>query len=79
MLLPAFKRGAITRSALVPPAQALIELSKSTFRFTEHPERNLGVLARLVQRHPTYALEIGNLGPAVAEIDRLRGEVTRNS
>jgi hypothetical protein len=76
VLLPAFQSGAVTRSALVPPAQALVELSKSTFRFTEHPARNLRVLADLVQRHPTYALEIGDLDLAVAEIDRLRREVT---
>jgi hypothetical protein len=75
VLLPAFQSGAVTRSTLVPPAQALVELSKSTFRFTEHPARNLRVLADLVQRHPTYALEIGDLDLAVAEIDRLRRDV----
>jgi hypothetical protein len=76
VVLPAYRHGADTRSSLVAPAQALLELAKATFRFADHPRRNLDELAGLARRVPTYALEIGDLDAATAEIDRLVTEVT---
>lgn len=76
IILPAYRNGAETQSRLVPPPQALLELAKATFRFTDHPRRNLEELANLARLTPTYALDIGDLDAAVAEIDRLAARVT---
>jgi hypothetical protein len=70
-VLPAYRQGSTTRVRQLSASEATIELAKSTFRFTESPNRNLRVLARLARSCRTYELQIGDLDSAVAAIGAL--------
>jgi hypothetical protein len=71
VVFPAYRQGTTTQVRRLSASEATIELAKSTFRFTESPERNLRVLAGLARSCPTYELQIGDLDSAVVAIGDL--------
>jgi hypothetical protein len=52
----------------------LVRLADSTFEFQAAPQRNLGVLARIVERADCYRLPISDLDEGVRLIRRLFGD-----
>lgn len=71
LIEPTYARDAITRLEPVPTAAMLVRLADSTFHFRDAPERNLAVLARIVEGAECYRLTISNLDDAVRLIDNL--------
>ncbi|HEX6329050.1 MAG TPA: PqqD family peptide modification chaperone [Jiangellaceae bacterium] len=71
---PAYDRAADTRLEHVSRAAMLLRLADSTFNFQEAPQRNLAVLARVLERADCYRLPISDLGDGVRLIRRLFGD-----
>lgn len=68
---PAYDRAATTRLEHVSRAAMLARLADSTFNFQEAPQRNLAVLARVLERADCYRLPISDLDQGVRLIRRL--------
>jgi hypothetical protein len=77
VVLPAYSAGAVTELVPMGPTEATTTLAGCTFRFDDDPVRNLGVVAALARRCPTYRLTIGDLGEAVEAIDGLMRDRVR--
>ena len=73
---PAYDRSADTRLEQISMAAMLVRLADSTFSFHESPQRNLAVLARVLEQAECYRLLISDLDDGVELIARL---VTRES
>ena len=71
---PAYDRNTATRLEPVSRAVMLVRLADSTFNFQEAPERNLAVLARVLERAECYRLPISDLDEGVGLISRLFDE-----
>lgn len=68
---PAYDRDTDTRLEPVSRAAMLVRLADSTFNFHEAPERNLAVLARVLERADCYRLPISDLHEGVELIVKL--------
>jgi hypothetical protein len=68
---PAYNRSADTRLEHVSRAAMLVRLADSTFNFQEAPQRNLAVLARVLERAECYRLPISDLHDGVQLIAKL--------
>lgn len=71
---PAFDRNTDTRLEHVSRAAMLVRLADSTFNFHEAPQRNLALLARVLERAECYRLPISDLHHGVQLIRRLFDE-----
>lgn len=70
IVFPAYARGAATSIALMPRAEALIDLLKGTFNLDILGRKGVETLAPIVERVPCFRLAIGGLAPALDEIER---------
>ena len=70
-MFPKYEQGATTHLEPVPRAEALVELTKNTFRFREHPRRALDALSAVVREVECYRLRVGDLDEAVARVAEL--------
>lgn len=73
VVLPSYEGGAATRLEPTHRAEMLLRLADSTFHFRDTPQRNLDVLARVLEDAACYRLVLGDLDEAV----RLVGELVR--
>ncbi len=73
VLLTSYEGGAATRLEPAHRAEMLLRLADSTFHFRDAPQRNLDVLARMLEDAACYRLVLGDLDEAV----RLVGELVR--
>jgi hypothetical protein len=71
---PAYDPNTTTRLEPLPRGAMLVRLADSTFEFQAAPQRNLGVLARIVERADCYRLPISDLDEGVRLIRRLFGD-----
>ncbi len=68
---PAYDPDATTRLEPVARAAMLVRLADSTFDFQAAPQRNLAVLARLVEQADCYRQPISDLGESIQLIEKL--------
>ena len=68
---PAYDPDATTRLEPMARAAMLVRLADSTFDFQAAPERNLAVLARVVEQADCYRLPISELGGGIQLIKKL--------
>jgi hypothetical protein len=68
---PAYDPGATTHLEPVAPVAMLVRLADSTFNFHTAPQRNLEVLARVVEQSDCYRLPISDLDEGVRLIESL--------
>ena len=71
---PAYDPNTTTRLEPLPRGAMLVRLADSTLEFQAAPQRNLGVLARIVERADCYRLPISDLDEGVRLIRRLFGD-----
>jgi hypothetical protein len=71
VVFPKYEEGASTRLEPVARAEALVELTKNTFRFREHPRRALDTLAAVIRDVDCYRLSVGRLDEAVEQVAAL--------
>jgi len=71
LIEPAYDRHSTTRLEAVPKATMLVRLADSTFHLRDAPDRNLAVLARIVEGAECYRLTVNNLDEAVRLIGNL--------
>jgi hypothetical protein len=68
---PAYDPNTTTRLEALPRGAMLVRLADSTFEFQAAPQRNLAVLARIVEQADCYRLPISDLDEGVRLIRRL--------
>ena len=71
VVFPEYEADTTTSIERIPRAEALVELTKNTFRFREHPRRSFDSLARVISEVECYRLSVGDLDAACALIDEL--------
>jgi hypothetical protein len=71
---PAYDPDTTTRLEPLARGAMLVKLADSTFEFQADPQRNLGVLAKVVEQADCYRLPISDLDEGVALISRLFDE-----
>jgi hypothetical protein len=71
VVFPSYALGAATSVEPLTGAEALLELLRNTFRFQEHPRRDLSVLAQLLGDVACFRLRSGSLPDACAVVTDL--------
>jgi len=71
VLFPKYVAGARTEMVPVSAAEATHELARMTFRFAQHPRRNLDVAAHLARTATCARLRIGDLEEAVELVHQM--------
>lgn len=73
VVFPTYRAGAETRLEPLTRAEALLELTRNTFRFDQEGRPTFTLLAEVVRGAEVFRLPVGDLDDAVAEISRLVG------
>lgn len=71
VVFPVYEEGATTELVPLTRGEALVELTKNTFRFDQEGRPTLEVLAAIVADADVYRLPNGNLDEAIAAVDSL--------
>lgn len=79
VVAPRYRAGADGTPRPIAPVDALRALVDQTFRFHDHPQRDLETLARLVEAVPCYQLEVDDLDRATSVVHNLFDEIIRGT
>ena len=75
VVAPAYSRDAVTELVQMSKGEMLVRLADSTFQFQSAPQRNLDVLARMLQQADCYRLTLSDLADGIRLIaDLVRSE-----